>query len=218
CPSFQHSSPFHGEGDHEVVEGATPPSPDVPPPPPSRRLTAPIHLPMKRAGKHASIRPHRRHPFQLASPQRRRLNRTRRQHPPFLQRQPPEPLRRYAHPRRRLQHLSPLSVQESHAAAANAFATASAASRGSTAALAKPSANTPAPPPRNKAASTAIRSRADSPFIRSTSPAIPAVPSPVSISARAPSVRHSLRSAPASTAVASPRTPLVIVFPPHVVG
>jgi len=31
------SSPFHGEGDHEVVEGATPPSP-AESPPPSRRL------------------------------------------------------------------------------------------------------------------------------------------------------------------------------------
>src|SRR5690606_30061751 len=78
--------------------------------------------------KPSVIRPHLLHPFQFAAPQRRRLNRPRRQHPPFLQRQPPEALRPHAHPRRRLHHLHPLTVLGGHqAAAAKAFATASAA-------------------------------------------------------------------------------------------
>src|SRR5690606_12055115 len=82
--------------------------------------------------KPSVIRPHLLHSLQFAAPQGRRLRRPRRQHPPLLERQPPEAFRPHADPRRRLHHLAP---RRAHAAAAKAFATAPAASRGSTGAL-----------------------------------------------------------------------------------
>ena len=85
-------------------------------------------------------------------------------------------------------------------------ATATAASRGSTAAT----SGSTSPPPRNTAANTIIRSRADSVFIRSATAAIPSTPNPVSISASAPSVRQTRRPSPPSVTTASPLAAFIL--------